>query len=410
MTVDKTAEFDVQPQVSDNTFNNVQPQVSVDTFDNEVATQNQAVVKDVQQIQLPTVETEKNVAQVVVQDNVQSTVENLPTQVVVEQDTVAEQTLPSVDAQIKPTAKQQIDVETVLKQTDYLQFKMAKTIDTAKTEVETVLKQTANAEMKVQTDVPNQNANGTQVDVGVTEVAKVEFDTIQPVNSEIPQQNGETFEQKNEFSQSKFAKDNSFVNAEKFEVASQEETMSTAQGTNQNRERADDSVAKDAIDSATVNVVTTQKTATLTQVEATTNAETVENVKTQILTEIYDKFQNGINQFEIKLKPNELGEVTVKMAVKGSELVIELVAHDSKTEQIILSSSNEIKEILQSQLNQTVVIDFVDNDNAQFNYNDGGQNNEQQQPENEQNQRQTEQNNLTDDFVSLIMKMQSASY
>ena len=98
------------------------------------------------------------------------------------------------------------------------------------------------------------------------------------------------------------------------------------------------------------------------------------------------------------------------MAVKGSELVIELVAHDSKTEQIILSSSNEIKEILQSQLNQTVVIDFVDNDNAQFNYNDGGQNNEQQQPENEQNQRQTEQNNLTDDFVSLIMKMQSASY
>lgn len=410
VTVDKTAEFDVQPQVSDNTFNNVQPQVSVDTFDNEVATQNQAVVKDVQQIQLPTVETEKNVAQVVVQDNVQSTVENLPTQVVVEQDTVAEQTLPSVDAQIKPTAKQQIDVETVLKQTDYLQFKMAKTIDTAKTEVETVLKQTANAEMKVQTDVPNQNANGTQVDVGVTEVAKVEFDTIQPVNSEIPQQNGETFEQKNEFSQSKFAKDNSFVNAEKFEVASQEETMSTAQGTNQNRERADDSVAKDAIDSATVNVVTTQKTATLTQVEATTNAETVENVKTQILTEIYDKFQNGINQFEIKLKPNELGEVTVKMAVKGSELVIELVAHDSKTEQIILSSSNEIKEILQSQLNQTVVIDFVDNDNAQFNYNDGGQNNEQQQPENEQNQRQTEQNNLTDDFVSLIMKMQSASY
>ena len=373
VTVDKTAEFDVQPQVS------------VDTFDNEVATQNQAVVKDVQQIQLPTVETEKNVAQVVVQDNVQSTVENLPTQVVVEQDTVAEQTLPSVDAQIKPTAKQQIDVETVLKQT-------------------------ANAEMKVQTDVPNQNANGTQVDVGVTEVAKVEFDTIQPVNSEIPQQNGETFEQKNEFSQSKFAKDNSFVNAEKFEVASQEETMSTAQGTNQNRERADDSVAKDAIDSATVNVVTTQKTATLTQVEATTNAETVENVKTQILTEIYDKFQNGINQFEIKLKPNELGEVTVKMAVKGSELVIELVAHDSKTEQIILSSSNEIKEILQSQLNQTVVIDFVDNDNAQFNYNDGGQNNEQQQPENEQNQKQTEQNNLTDDFVSLIMKMQSASY
>ena len=411
----KTAEFDVQTQTNSTTFNNeIATHLTPQTTEKQVVAENAqpTSVKDftVPTVEVETVETDKFVAETNVSVNAQNTVENLPTNVVVEKAVaentvenlptnvvvekavaenavdnlptnaipenavVAEQVAPIVKADVKSTIDQPID---------------AKKMEVAKIDVETTVTQTETVEKQVTT-------------------------TSQTENDNTAQQGNDTFEQHNEFKQNNFAKDDSFVKAQTVETAPQQaKTVLSTQSTNQNRQSADEGVTSvkldDAMHSATVNVVTTQKTATLTQVEAVADAETVENVKTQILTEIYDKFQSGINDFEIRLKPNELGEVTVKMAVKGSELVIELVAHDAKTEQIILSSSNEIKEILQTQLNQTVVIDFVDNDNAQFDYNDGRQSGKQHH-ENGQNQTQDEQNNLTDAFMSLMMKMQSVKF
>ena len=66
--------------------------------------------------------------------------------------------------------------------------------------------------------------------------------------------------------------------------------MSNTQGIEKSRQSAEENVASvkletETMHSATVNVVTTQKTATLTQVESVSDTQTVESVKTQILTE-----------------------------------------------------------------------------------------------------------------------------
>lgn len=132
-----------------------------------------------------------------------------------------------------------------------------------------------------------------------------------------------------------------------------------------------------------------------------------ESVKNQIVDEIYSKFNAGETDFQIEIKPQELGTVTVKMAVKSAELVIELIAHDSRTQNIIISNSNEIKSILQSQLNQDVTVEVVPEENNAWHYDDSQSQNAQTQQQEAQQQKNEDDsnNNLTVDFVTLMQML-----
>ena len=54
-------------------------------------------------------------------------------------------------------------------------------------------------------------------------------------------------------------------------------------------------------------------------------------------------------EFVLQLFPKELGQVTVKLAVEHSNLVVELCAANPKAQSVILSHAEEIKSILQAQ-------------------------------------------------------------
>ena len=174
------------------------------------------------------------------------------------------------------------------------------------------------------------------------------------------------------------------------------------------QENAVERVDIDFTDKATaIHSFSSTATQSVEKIDTAVNVGEVESVKNQIINEIVDKFQNGVDDFEIQIAPKELGTVTVKMVVKSSELVIELVAQDAKTQNIILSSSNEIKEILQNQLNQNVTVEFVDNDSAQFNYDGSANQNDEANQNNEQNQKDNDKNNsFTSDFLSIMQSVQ----
>ena len=146
---------------------------------------------------------------------------------------------------------------------------------------------------------------------------------------------------------------------------------------------------------------------TVVGAEQVENVPQAESVKNQIIEQIYDKFNAGETEFQIEIKPQELGTVTVKMAVKGTEMVIELIARDSRTQNIIISNSNEIKSILQDQLNHNVTVEVVHDENGSRYYDESDSQHAQPQQQDNQQQKNDDDgnNNLTVDFVTLMQML-----
>ena len=173
--------------------------------------------------------------------------------------------------------------------------------------------------------------------------------------------------------------------------------------------------AKNSNDSDLSPQLTSQVVSSYSDVSANTvesaqpleNVSQTDSVKNQIIEQIFDKFNAGKTEFQIEIKPRELGTVTVKMAVKGAEMVIELIARDSRTQNIIISNSNEIKTILQEQLNHNVTVEVVHDDNGSTHYDDADSQHAQQQQQDAQQQKNDDDgnNNFTVDFVTLMQML-----
>ena len=144
------------------------------------------------------------------------------------------------------------------------------------------------------------------------------------------------------------------------------------------------------------------KDATVIAPEASVVRQTV----SQVLARLKD-VKHMENEFSFRLKPENLGEISVKMAVKDDVLTVEFLANNKETHSIIAANLDSIKEILkdsyfENQINNSVQDlprDYLqENSNENQNAQNYGQHNQQRNDENPNAQ-------FTDDFLSLLGKL-----
>ncbi|MFU0831611.1 MAG: hypothetical protein ACFWUC_01510 [Oscillospiraceae bacterium] len=83
-------------------------------------------------------------------------------------------------------------------------------------------------------------------------------------------------------------------------------------------------------------------------------------------TAIY-QMQNGKKEFTVDLYPESLGKVSVKLISDSGMLTVEIAASNPKTQSLILSSSAEIRDILQAATAQNVQTVIPNHQAAQWN-------------------------------------------
>jgi hypothetical protein len=146
---------------------------------------------------------------------------------------------------------------------------------------------------------------------------------------------------------------------------------------------------------------------------SSTSAKAVYN---QLTDKIAVNYKAGNPQFEMELHPQNLGKVSVKLAVREGLLTVEISALNPKTQSMLIAHSDEIKSMLQSTVNQPVRITEPSQETKLW-YQQQDQSNQPQQQQQERRQNpntylsSSENEMTTDNFLSLMqqLKLQAIS-
>lgn len=128
----------------------------------------------------------------------------------------------------------------------------------------------------------------------------------------------------------------------------------------------------------------------------------------QLTDKVLYHYNKGNPQFQMELSPQNLGKVSVKLAIQDGVLNVTIQAANPKTQSLLMENSADIKTILQTSINQPVQIHETAQDRAWYQQN---QQNQQNQPQQDRNQRQNirlpldDQNSSTDDFLTVMQQL-----
>lgn len=128
----------------------------------------------------------------------------------------------------------------------------------------------------------------------------------------------------------------------------------------------------------------------------------------QLTDKVLYHYNKGNPQFQMELSPQNLGKVSVKLAIQDGVLNVTIQAANPKTQSLLMENSADIKTILQTSINQPVQIHETAQDHAWYQQN---QQNQQNQPQQDRNQRQNirlpldDQNGSTDDFLTVMQQL-----
>lgn len=131
---------------------------------------------------------------------------------------------------------------------------------------------------------------------------------------------------------------------------------------------------------------------------------------TQLTDKVLYNYKQGNHQFTMELYPKDLGKVSVKLAMQDGVLSVTIQAANPKTQSLLMENSADIKEILQTSVNQPVQINEAAQDRAWYEQN---QQNQQNQPQQEREQKQNVQfplddsNGSTDDFITVMQQLRN---
>lgn len=131
----------------------------------------------------------------------------------------------------------------------------------------------------------------------------------------------------------------------------------------------------------------------------------------QIVDNIKVNLHNDKSEFTMQLFPENLGKVCVKMVAEKGMITIELVADNPKTQSLLLSNANEIKELVQaSTATNTHVVASNQNESLQQNYTQQQADKENQQNHHAEQNQETKENEETVaiDFTSLLEQMKQS--
>jgi len=138
----------------------------------------------------------------------------------------------------------------------------------------------------------------------------------------------------------------------------------------------------------------------------------------QVAEKILVNYKMGKPQFEMELFPKNLGKVSVKLTNQNGEIIVEILADNPKTQDLLLANSGEIKTIIQSAAKQPVHILQETQDKPWYEDMQNQQNQQNRQNQQEQQEQQnrnrvyfkTNKDDVnTEDFLSVMQKLKQQS-
>ncbi len=138
-------------------------------------------------------------------------------------------------------------------------------------------------------------------------------------------------------------------------------------------------------------------------------------IKSSVLSQLNDKImimvRDGSQKVKMKLFPEKLGEIDIKMSFENQKIKIEIMASNKETEKLLISHAGELTSILNKSNDSfaNVVVKSSENQHSQFEQNSFTFNH--QKNENQNHQNQNHQNYVFNSFAedndegSLITEM-----
>nr|WP_319488409.1 flagellar hook-length control protein FliK [uncultured Caproiciproducens sp.] len=137
----------------------------------------------------------------------------------------------------------------------------------------------------------------------------------------------------------------------------------------------------------------------------------------QVADKILLNYKAGNTQFQMDLYPQDLGKVSVKLAMQNGVLSVAIQASNPKTQSMLMENSSDIRSILQTTVSQPVQILEPAQEKAWYQQD---QQNQQNQAQQQEEQRQSQNNNhtvssldgdvSTSDFLSVMQQLRQQVY
>ncbi len=136
----------------------------------------------------------------------------------------------------------------------------------------------------------------------------------------------------------------------------------------------------------------------------------------QVADNIAVNFKAGNPQFQMDLYPQNLGKVSVKLAMQSGVLTVEIIAANPKTQSMLMANTNEIKSMLQNTVSQPIQVLEPTHDKLWYQQQDQPNQSQQQQQQQQQNRNARSYLNAldsditTDDFLSVMQQLRQQAY
>jgi len=136
----------------------------------------------------------------------------------------------------------------------------------------------------------------------------------------------------------------------------------------------------------------------------------------QVADKISVNFKAGNPEFQMDLYPQDLGKVSIKMAMQSGVLTVEILAADPKTQSMLMANTSEIKAMLQTTVSQPVQVMQPAQDKQWY------QQQQDQSSQSQQQQQQQQSQNVhsylsamngditTDDFLTVMQQLRQQAY
>ncbi len=150
------------------------------------------------------------------------------------------------------------------------------------------------------------------------------------------------------------------------------------------------------------------------------SSDSAKTAFSQITDQIAVNYKAGNPQFQMELHPQNLGKVSVKLSMQGGLLTVEIAAANPKTQSMLMASSDQIKSVLQSTVDQPVRVLEPAPDKLWYQQQD--QSSQSQSQQQQQQEKQQQHRNIssylnsqdsditTGDFLTVMQQLRQQAY
>ncbi len=147
------------------------------------------------------------------------------------------------------------------------------------------------------------------------------------------------------------------------------------------------------------------------------SSDSAKTAFSQITDQIAVNYKAGNPQFQMELHPQNLGKVSVKLSMQSGILTVEIAAANPKTQSMLMASSDQIKSVLQSTVDQPVRVLEPAPDKLWYQQQDQSSQSQSQQQEKQQQHRNVisylnsqDSDITTGDFLTVMQQLRQQAY